>query len=257
MKREKKVFGVVNQKGGVGKTAVSVNLSAAIAMADANTLLVDCDSQANATSGLGINPEKTIYEALLELDKVSPEEFIYSTKVDRLKIIPSKRDLAGAEIELVGQDNREKKLKKVLERVKENFEFIFIDCPPSLGLLTVNSLFASDYIIIPIVCEYYPLEGIAYLMKTIELVKSSKSDIEIFGVIVNMFDPRPLLYQEVLSEINKYFGSKVFNTKIPRNVKIAEAPSYGKSVIEYEPRSKGAQAFVELAREFLERVKKL
>jgi chromosome partitioning protein len=248
------IFAVANQKGGVGKTAVAVNLSASLAMADLKVLLVDIDSQANSTSGLGVEePDVSIYEIIGGAD---PRTAIHKTKIENLFLIPSKRDLAGAEVELATEPEREAKLKNVLSRIKGDFDMIILDCPPSLGLLTVNALCAADAVIIPITCEYYPLEGLSYLIRTIELVRDSVNPaLKLFGILINMFDPRPNLSKQVLEEIKSAFGRIVFETKIPRNIRVAEAPSHGLPVTLYDPRSRGAEAFTSFTREFIERLR--
>lgn len=249
-----KVFAFANQKGGVGKTAVAVNLSASLVMADLKVLLVDADSQANSTSGLGImEPKLSTYEAMMGY--ASSDEVICQTLIDNLYIMPSKRDLAGAEVELMGMERREFKLKDTIRSLKDKFDIVFIDSPPSLGLLTLNALVAADSVVVPVTCEYYPLEGLGYLLRTIDLVRDSLNpSLKVFGIVVNMFDPRPNLSKQVLAELRRVFKDQVFDTLIPRNVKVAEAPSHGLPVLTYDPHSKGAQAFTQLAREFLRKL---
>ena len=248
------IISIVNQKGGVGKTTTAVNLGSYLAHHGRDVLLVDIDPQANATSGLGIehrNLEHGIYEAILggkELYQV-----IKRTLQDRLHIAPSTISLAGAGIELVSLEDREFRLKKILESVKEEYDYIIIDGPPSLGLLTVNSLVASDKILIPVQSEYYALEGLGQLMETIELVRENLNpDLDILGAVITMFDKRNKLSRAVMDELYKYFPNKVFRVVIPRSVRLAEAPSYGRSILHYDPKSRGAVSYEKLAREILE-----
>lgn len=249
-----KAIAIFNQKGGVGKTTTNINLAACLALNNKKVLVVDIDPQGNTTTGLGIskkNLEYTSYELLVE--DIAPELAIMPTQVERLDIIPASVNLAGAEVEMVQVDGREKKLKEALDKVKENYDYIFIDCPPSLGLLTINSLTAVDSVLIPIQCEFYALEGVSQLMSTIELVKKGfNPSLEIQGVILSMFDGRTNLSIQVVEEVKKYFKNKVYTTVIPRNVRLAEAPSYGMPITEYDPTSKGAEAYMEFAEEFLE-----
>ena len=253
-----KAIAIFNQKGGVGKTTTNINLAACLAMKGKKILVLDIDPQGNTTSGLGIskkNLKKTTYEVLVE-EKIKPTDAILPTGVAKLDILPASVDLAGAEIELVHLEGREKRLKKALDLIRDSYDFIFIDCPPSLGLLTINSLTAVDSVLIPIQCEFYALEGVSQLMSTIELVKKSLNpNLEIQGVILSMFDGRTNLSIQVVEEVKKYFRNKVYKTVIPRNVRLAEAPSYGMPITQYDPRSKGAKAYQEFAAEFLEREK--
>ncbi len=250
-----KAIAIFNQKGGVGKTTTNINLAACLALKGKKILILDIDPQGNTTSGMGIQKkglEKTMYEVLIS-DKLEPSEAIISTRIKNLDIIPASVQLAGAEIELVQLEGREKRLKKALDKIKGGYDYIFIDCPPSLGLLTINSLTAVDSVLIPIQCEFYALEGVSQLMSTIELVKKSMNvNLEIQGVILSMFDGRTNLSIQVVEEVKKYFKEKVYTTVIPRNVRLAEAPSYGMPITEYDPKSKGAEAYVEFAEEFLE-----
>ncbi|MFA6860355.1 MAG: AAA family ATPase [Clostridia bacterium] len=250
-----KIISFANQKGGVGKTTTCVNVAAFIAAMGKKVLILDLDPQGNASSGVGINktPDtKTIYN-VMDGD-CAVEEAIQQTKIVGLDIIPSTVDLAGAEIDLVQMSAREKILKGILTRPKAIYDFIFIDCPPSLGLLTVNSLTASDSILIPIQCEFYALEGLSQLMNTIKLVKKHlNSTLDVEGVVLTMKDNRSNLVNQVSNEIVKFFGKKVFGTTIPRNIRLAEAPSHGEPIIVYDPNSKGSIAYQKLAEEILTR----
>ncbi|KPK64124.1 chromosome partitioning protein ParA [candidate division WOR_3 bacterium SM23_42] len=248
-----KKIAVCNQKGGVGKTATAINLTAGLSLAEKNVLLIDIDPQANSTSGLGVDYktlEKSIYDCLYEPDLV--RETILKTKWPRISIVPSTTDLAGAEIELVDKDDREGKLKKVLSLIDFDYDFGIIDCPPSLGLLTVNALVACDSVIIPIQCEYYALEGLEKLLKTLKAVKNGlNSNLVIEGILLTMYDARLNLAKDVVEDIQAHFPEVVFKTVIPRSVRIAESPSYGNSVIHYSIVSSGAQAYLNLTRELL------
>lgn len=252
-----KIIAFTNQKGGVGKTTTCVNLSAYVAAMGKKVLIVDLDPQGNATSGVGIEKHKglkTIYD--LVDGECSLEEVVLPTVIDGLDIIPSTVDLAAAEISLVSMPQREKILKNILEPLKEVYDFIMIDCQPSLGLLTVNALTATDSVIIPMQCEFYPLDGITQLMNTIRLVKFHLNpSLDVEGVVRTMKDNRSNLNNEVSQEILKFFKSKVFSTYIPRNIRLAEAPSHGLPIILYDPASKGAEAYLSLAEEFLDRNK--
>ncbi|HUT66646.1 MAG TPA: AAA family ATPase [Spirochaetota bacterium] len=245
---------VANQKGGVGKTTTVVNLSAYMAEDGKRTLVVDLDSQGNSCSGLGVKKngeQKGLYEALVGL--VDVEEIIYPTAVDNLFIIPSNINLSGAQVELVSMTEREFRLKKVIDRVKDSYDFILIDAPPSLGLLTINGLVASDSVIIPIQCEYYALEGLSQLLKTINLVrKRLNAALQLEGVLLTMYDTRTNLSKQVMEEIIAYFKNRVYKTVIPRNVKLAEAPSYGKPISSYDPKSIGALSYYNLSKEIVE-----
>lgn len=245
------IIAIANQKGGVGKTTTSVNLSACLAHLGKKVLLVDSDPQGNATSGVGVNKgdvQNCIYSMLI--DDMPVEEVIYKTDVENLDIIPATISLAGAEIELVSTISREVRLKHAIQDAKSTYDFIIIDCPPSLGLLTINALTAADSIIIPVQCEYYALEGLSQLLSTIRLVqKHLNEDLMIHGVLLTMFDARTNLGIQVIDEVKKYFQDKVYKTIIPRNVRLSEAPSHGKPIIEYDPKSRGAEVYVELAKE--------
>lgn len=249
-----KAIAIFNQKGGVGKTTTNINLAACLANKGKKVLLLDIDPQGNTTSGLGIDKksmEYSTYDLLIEKDFDTPKAII-KTGTEGLDLIPASVSLSGAEVELVNVKGREKRLKKAMDKVKKKYDYIFIDCPPSLGLLTVNSLTAVDSVLIPIQCEFYALEGVAQLMNTIEIVKKNlNSKLEIEGVILSMFDGRTNLSIQVVEEVKKYFGRKVYTTVIPRNVRLAEAPSYGLPIVEYDPRSTGAEAYREFAEEFL------
>jgi chromosome partitioning protein len=248
-----RVICIANQKGGVGKTTTAVNLSACIAAAEKRTLLVDIDPQANSTSGVGFNQDElreNIYHILIR--GYGMEEIIKQTEIPYLDLAGSNSDLIGAEVELINELAREKKLDTVLQEVKEAYEYIFIDCPPSLGLLTINSLTASDSVIIPLQCEYYAMEGLSQLLKTIRLIKRYLNPgLEIEGILLTMFDVRNNLSHQVAEEVQSHFKDKVFKTIIPRNVKLSEAPSHGKPILLYDINSKGAESYLNLAREIL------
>lgn len=248
-----KIISVTNQKGGVGKTTTCVNLASYVADAGKKVLLIDIDPQGNACASLGVEVEKeknSIYEVLL--GEVQTKDAIYKSVVKNLDVLPSTIDLAGAEVDLVYVDNRENVLKEALKDIKNSYDFIFIDCPPSLGLLTVNALTATDSIIIPIQCEYFPLVGLGQLMNTVRLIKKHLNpNIEIEGVLLTMKDNRSNLVSQVAGEIKKYFETKVYDTYIPRNVRLAESPSHGKPILLYDSKSKGATAYKALCEEFL------
>ncbi|MBQ9523201.1 MAG: ParA family protein [Paludibacteraceae bacterium] len=250
-----KILCIANQKGGVGKTTTAINLSAALALAGKKILLVDADPQANASSGLGVDVaelKSTIYECLV--NGIDPDKAILQTNVQNLDLIPSHIDLVGAEIEMLNLENREKLLKNMLAPIRERYDYIIIDCSPSLGLITVNALTASDSVVIPVQCEFFALEGIAKLLNTIKIIKSQLNPgLKIEGFLLTMFDNRLRLSNQVYEEVKRHFGDLVFNTVIYRNVRLSEAPSHGMSVLEYEPSSKGARNYRQLAEEFLRR----
>lgn len=248
-----KIIAIANQKGGVGKTTTSVNLGACLAYLGKRVLLVDIDPQGNATSGVGIDKgdvEKCIYNILVEDEEAS--DVIQETLVEGLYVIPSTIQLAGAEIELVPTISREVRLKRALSKVIERFDYIIIDCPPSLGLLTINSLTAADTVLIPVQCEYYALEGLSQLLNTVRLVqKHLNTNLMIEGVLLTMLDARTNLGIQVIDEVKKYFQDKVYQSVIPRNVRLSEAPSHGKPIIIYDPKSRGAEVYLDLAKEVM------
>lgn len=250
-----RVIAIINQKGGVGKSTTAVNLAAALGENNKKVLLVDFDPQGNSTSGFGIEKEELsqcIYDALL--NDVPVEDLIHDTDSKKVFVVPATIQLAGAEIELVSAMARETRLKELLVPVRDEFDFIFIDCPPSLGLLTINALTAADSVLIPIQCEYYALEGVTKLLESMRMVKSRiNKDLDTFGVLMTMYDSRTSLSNQVVDEVRNYFGDKTFKTLIPRTVKLSEAPSFGMPVIEYAPNNKGAKAYRELAKEVMKR----
>ena len=248
-----KIIAICNQKGGVGKTSTAISLASCLALEGKKTLLVDLDPQGNATSGLGIDKksvQKSIYHALLEDIPIS--EVISLTCLENLFLIPANEHLSGTEVELVSELGREGKLKKALAALDASFQFVLIDCPPSLGLLTVNALTGAHSVIIPVQCEYYALEGLGQLMKTITLIKDNlNTSLEIEGIVMTMADFRTNLTQEVIDEVKKHFGDKVYKTVIPRNIRLSEAPGFGKPIFLYDEHSEGAKKYIELAKEFL------
>ena len=249
------IISIANQKGGVGKTTTSVNLSAALAKIGKRVLLVDCDSQANATTGMGIDKpslEHSLYQGLI--GEVGVDNIIYSTMLPKLMMIPANIDLIGFEIEMVPVKQREKKLKDLLVQIKEKFDYIILDCPPALSLLTLNAFTASDSVLIPLQSEFYALEGLGQLLDTIKRVKSSfNPGLTIKGILLTMYDKRTNLAQHVVEDAEKYFKDMVFKTKIPRNVKLGEAPSYGLPIILYDKHSQGSKSYLAFARELLTR----
>lgn len=247
-----KVISVANQKGGVGKTTTTINLCTILAKKGKKVLLIDADPQGNATSGLGVDKEIEVSTYDILANDATIEQSLQDTAIKNLKVCPSNINLAGAEVELVSMMSREQRLKEKLEEIKDRFDYILIDCPPSLGLITLNAFTASDSVLIPVQCEYYALEGLGQLLNTINLVKKHlNKNIQIEGALLTMYDMRTNLSNQVVKEVKKYFDNKVYKTVIPRNVRLSEAPSYGMPITEYDPRSKGAKSYLKFAKEFL------
>jgi chromosome partitioning protein len=248
-----KIISIANQKGGVGKTTTAINLSASLAALEFKTLVVDADPQANSTSGLGINPKEvnhSIYECML--DHVEAKDAIVPTEIDYLYVLPSHIDLVGAEVEMVNLDHREEKMRESLLSIKDDFDFIIIDCSPSLGLITINALTAANSVLIPVQCEYFALEGLGKLLNTIKIIQSRlNTHLEIEGILLTMYDVRLNLSNQVVEEVTTHFKQIVFDTIIPRNIKLSESPSYGKPALFYDAESKGAISYLNLAREII------
>lgn len=254
-----KVISIANQKGGVGKTTTAINLAASLAAIEHPTLVIDIDPQSNTTSGLGID-SKTVSNSVYEMmiGSASMEDTIRQTELDFLDLVPAHINLVGAEIEMIDREERERILKKVIEEVRDNYDFIIIDCPPSLGLLTINALTASDSIVIPVQCEYFALEGLGQLLNTIKIVRQHLNpNLDIEGVLLTMYDTRTRLSNQVAEEVKRYFDDRVFKSVIARNVRLAEAPSFGKPALLYDSTSVGAKNYLALSREIIKRNKKL
>ena len=247
-----KILSIANQKGGVGKTTTTVNLSAILAKRGKKVLLIDADPQGNATSGLGVEKDVEFSTYDLLVSDTPAENIIKKTEIKNLSICPSNMNLAGAEVQLVSMMSREQRMKEKLDQIKDQYDYIFIDCPPSLGLITLNSFTASDSVLIPVQCEYYALEGLGQLFNTVELVKKHlNKSLYIEGALLTMYDVRTNLSNQVVKEVKKYFNNKVYKTVIPRNVRVSEAPSYGLPITIYDPHSKGAKSYEKFGKEFL------
>ncbi len=252
-----KIVSIFNQKGGVGKTTTAVNLAAGLGISGKKVLLVDVDPQGNTTSGFGINKQKTLSSYEVLIGTATADNAIIETQFKNVSVIPSKSDLAGAEIELTELDRRESRLKAALLPLRERYDYIFIDCPPSLGLISINALNASDSVLVPIQCEFYAMEGLSQLMATVRQVKRSYNPmLELEGIVLTMFDGRLNLTQQVVGEIKKYFAKKLYSTVIPRTVRLSEAPSFGMPIQYFDKRSKGADAYNKLAKEFIKNNRK-
>lgn len=250
----RKIICIANQKGGVGKTTTAINLAASLAAAEKKTLLIDCDSQGNATSGVGIDKniihKKNLYHSLI--GKVPLKDVILGTQLPFLDVVPANQDLIGIEVEFVNLENREKKLRTLLNALDTAYDFVIIDCPPSLGFLTINALVASDSLIIPLQCEYFAMEGLGHLLNTVKLVKTRLNpSLALAGILLTMFDTRNLLSHRVSEDVRTHLGNKVFNTVIHRNVRLSESPSHGLPIILYDIRSRGAVSYMELAQELM------
>jgi len=250
----KKIICIANQKGGVGKTTTAINLSASLAAAEKKTLLIDGDSQSNSTSGMGADRSSfqtnNLYHAMI--GQVPLEQVIINTIIPNLDIVPSTQDLIGLEVEFVGLEDKEKKLKNLLNSLDRQYDFIVIDCPPSLGMMTINALVASDFLIVPLQCEYFAMEGLGYLLNTVNMVKAQLNpQLVLGGILLTMFDQRNLLSRRVTDDVRQHFGDKVFKTVIPRNVRLSESPSHGLPIILYDIKSRGALAYMEMAQEII------
>ena len=248
-----RVIAVANQKGGVGKTTSAINLAASLALAEQRTLLIDCDPQGNATAGIGFRKDparRTLYNALILGEPL--EKIILKTQIDGLDLIPADKNLVGAEVELVSAENREYQLKRVIEQIKESYDYIVMDCPPALGLLTLNALTAADSVLVPIQCEYLALEGVSELLDTLMRIRRTLNpNLAIEGIVLTMYDERTILSKQVASDLRSFFGTQVFESVIPRNVRLAEAPSHGKPIHFYDIHSRGAEAYINLAKEVI------
>ena len=250
-----KIICIANQKGGVGKTTTAINLSASLAAAEKRTLLIDGDSQGNSTSGVGTErnsfQEANLYHAMI--GQVPLDDVIVKTAIPHLDIVPSNQDLIGIEVEFVDLEEKEKRLHKILQTLTKQYDYIIIDCPPSLGMMTINALVAADYLIIPLQCEYFAMEGLGYLLNTVKLVKARLNpQLALGGILLTMFDPRNLLSHKVTEDVRNHFGDKVFKTVIPRNVRLSESPSHGLPIILYDIKSRGALAYMEMAQEIIQ-----
>ncbi len=250
----RKIICMANQKGGVGKTTTAINLAASLAAAEKRTLLIDCDSQGNATSGMGIDGkairDKNLYHSLI--DQIPLKEVIVGTQIPQLDLLPANQDLVGIEVEFISLADREKRLRNLLRNLETAYEYIIIDCPPSLGFLTVNALVASDYLIVPLQCEYFAMEGLGHLLNTMGLIKARLNPtLTLGGILLTMYDSRNLLSRRVSEDVRGNFGSRVFKTVIPRNVRLSESPSHGLPIILYDIKSRGAISYMELAREII------